>query len=218
MNFIKLTDVEVNVSGQNVPTPIASFEASQLRQLLCDNVKKSGYTTPTPIQKHAIPIIANGRDLLGCAQTGSGKTAAFLLPIINKLMEDQSPPITENGTAHPIVVIISPTRELAIQIYEQARKFAYHTIVKVVMCYGGTSVFHQTSQVSRGCHILVTTPGRLIDFLSRNTVSFASCNCFVLDEADRMLDMGFISAVEQMLGHETMPATVKYCLLPPSLI
>ncbi|XP_049826264.1 ATP-dependent RNA helicase vasa-like isoform X2 [Aethina tumida] len=207
VNFIKLTDVEVNVSGQNVPRPIASFEASQLRQLLCDNVKRSGYTTPTPIQKHAIPIIANGRDLLGCAQTGSGKTAAFLLPIINKLMEYQSPPITENGTAHPIVVIISPTRELAIQIYEQARKFAYHTIVKVVMCYGGTSVFHQTSQVSRGCHILVTTPGRLIDFLSRNTISFASCNCFVLDEADRMLDMGFISAVEQMLGHETMPAT-----------
>lgn len=205
---MKLTDIEVNVSGDKVPDPITSFENSGLRPLLLENVKKSGYTKPTPIQKYAIPIISNGRDLMGCAQTGSGKTAAFLLPIIDKLMEEQSSPITEGYTAQPNVVIISPTRELAIQIYDQARKFAYNTIVKIVLCYGGTSVVHQRNQVTRGCHILVATPGRINDFVTHKHVSFVSCQCFILDEADRMLDMGFLPMIEEMLGHETMPSTV----------
>lgn len=207
---MKLTDTEVNVSGENVPEKIESFESSGLRPLLQENVAKSGYKKPTPIQKHAIPIISSGRDLMGCAQTGSGKTAAFLLPIINKLMEESSSPITDGTTAEPNVIIISPTRELAIQIYDQARKFSLNTIVKVELCYGGTSVNHQKNRVTNGCHILVATPGRINDFVSRKHVSFASCKYFVLDEADRMLDMGFLPTVEEMLSHETMTTTVRF--------
>ncbi|KAK9880739.1 hypothetical protein WA026_013063 [Henosepilachna vigintioctopunctata] len=162
-----MQDTEVNVSGENVPKPISSFESSGLRQHLVNNVKKSGYTKPTPIQRYSIPIIMNGRDLMGCAQTGSGKTAAFLLPIINSLMSSQEPPIVEEGTAQPSVVIVSPTRELTIQIYEQAKKFSHNSIVKVVEAYGGTSTNYQRNRVLAGCHILVATPGRLNDFVNK---------------------------------------------------
>lgn len=215
-----------------------TFESSGMRPHLIENVKKSGYTKPTPIQKYAIPIIMNGRDLMGCAQTGSGKTvsflfgalqaisrqhtvlkvvelflfnfqAAFLLPIIHRMLSSQEPPVTEGNCSQPNVIIVSPTRELAIQIYEQAKKFAYNSIVKTVVAYGGTSVNHQRTHVLSGCHILVATPGRLNDFVNKGHISFASCQYFVLDEADRMLDMGFLPTVEQMLGHSTMPATVS---------
>ncbi|CAH1115663.1 unnamed protein product [Psylliodes chrysocephalus] len=207
INFVKLNEIEVNVSGEEVPPPMDTFESSGMRPHLIENVKKSGYTKPTPIQKYAIPIIMNGRDLMGCAQTGSGKTAAFLLPIIHRMLSSQEPPVTEGNCSQPNVIIVSPTRELAIQIYEQAKKFAYNSIVKTVVAYGGTSVNHQRTHVLSGCHILVATPGRLNDFVNKGHISFASCQYFVLDEADRMLDMGFLPTVEQMLGHSTMPAT-----------
>ncbi|CAH1163579.1 unnamed protein product [Phaedon cochleariae] len=207
INFIKLDDIEVNVSGEDVPPPMMSFEAAGLRPHLLENVKKSGYLKPTPIQKYAVPIIMGGRDLMGCAQTGSGKTAAFLLPMINKLLSSQEGPVVDGSTSQPRVVIVSPTRELAIQIYEQAKKFAYNSIVKTVVAYGGTSVSYQKNHVLAGCHILVATPGRLLDFVKRGHVSFASLQYFVLDEADRMLDMGFLPNVEQMLGDASMTAT-----------
>lgn len=207
INFVKLDDIEVKVSGENVPTPINSFESANLRPHLLNNVKKSGYLKPTPIQKYALPIIMGGRDLMGCAQTGSGKTAAFLLPMINQLLASQEGPVTDANTSQPRVVIVSPTRELAIQIFEQAKKFAYNSIVKTVVAYGGTSVNHQKGHVLGGCHILVATPGRLNDFVNKGLISFSSIQYFVLDEADRMLDMGFLPTVEQMLGHSTMPAT-----------
>ncbi|KAJ8973121.1 hypothetical protein NQ317_011049 [Molorchus minor] len=208
INFIKLDDIEVNVSGEDVPTPITSFETSGLRSHLLDNIKRSGYDKPTPIQKYAMPIILGGRDLMGCAQTGSGKTAAFLLPVINKLLASQDPPITENNCCQPRVVIVSPTRELTIQIFEQAKKFAYNSIVKTVVAYGGVSVGYQIKHVVSGCHILVATPGRLNDFVKRGHISFASVQFFILDcRADRMLDMGFLPTVEQMLGDSTMIAT-----------
>ncbi|CAG9836740.1 unnamed protein product [Diabrotica balteata] len=207
INFVKLDDIEVNVSGENVPTPISSFESAGLRPHLLQNIKKSGYTKPTPIQKHAVPIIMQGRDLMGCAQTGSGKTAAFLLPMINQLLTSQEGPAMDGNCCQPRVVIVSPTRELAIQIFEQAKKFAYNSIVKTVVAYGGASVSYQKNHVLAGCHILVATPGRLNDFVSKGVLSFDSVQYFVLDEADRMLDMGFLPTVEQMLGHPSMPAT-----------
>ncbi|XP_050293199.1 ATP-dependent RNA helicase vasa [Anthonomus grandis grandis] len=207
VNFMKLDEIEVKVSGENVPEAINSFNESGLKQHLIDNVKKSGYDKPTPIQKYAIPIIMAGRDLMGCAQTGSGKTAAFLLPMIHKIMEAGNPPTRVGSTSQPDVVIVSPTRELAIQIYEQAKKFAYNSIVKTVVIYGGTSVNHQRNQVMAGCNILVATPGRLNDFVDHGHISFESVKFFVLDEADRMLDMGFLPTVEQMLSHPTMVAT-----------
>ncbi|XP_050506816.1 ATP-dependent RNA helicase vasa-like [Diabrotica virgifera virgifera] len=207
INFVKLDDIEVNVSGENVPKPITSFESSGMRPHLLENIKKSGYTKPTPIQKYAVPIIMNGRDLMGCAQTGSGKTAAFLLPMINQLLTSQEGPVMDGNCCQPRVVIVSPTRELTIQIFEQAKKFAHNSIVKAVVAYGGASVSYQRNHVLAGCHILVATPGRLNDFVTRGHLSFASVQYFVLDEADRMLDMGFLPTVEQMLGHATMPAT-----------
>lgn len=206
INFMKLAEIDVNVTGEDIPPPITSFESSGLRELVINNVKKSGYTRPTPIQKYSIPIIMNGRDLMGCAQTGSGKTAAFLLPIINTLISSQDPPIVEGSTAQPYVVIISPTRELTIQIYEQAKKFSYNSIVRVVEVYGGTSTMHQRKRILNGCHIVVATSGRLKDFVDKGTISFASVKYFILDEADRMLDMGFLPEVETMLGHPTMTA------------
>lgn len=133
--------------------------------------------------------------------------AAFLLPIIHKLLSSQESPIVEDNCSQPSVVIVSPTRELTIQIYEQAKKFACNSIIKIVVAYGGTSVAHQRNHVLAGCHILVATPGRLNDFVKRKHVSFASVQFFVLDEADRMLDMGFLPTVEEMMGDPTMIAT-----------
>nr|AAW78361.1 vasa RNA helicase [Tribolium castaneum] len=207
VNFMKLDEIEVKVTGNDAPPPITSFETSGLRPHLLENVKKSGYTKPTAIQKYAIPVILSGRDLMSCAQTGSGKTAAFMLPIIHNLLSDKNPPNTENNCAQPVVVIMSPTRELAIQIADQGKKFAYNSTVKVAVIYGGTSTNHQRGRILGGCHILVATPGRLKDFVNRGNVSFNSLKYFVLDEADRMLDMGFLGDVEEMLSHQSMPAT-----------
>lgn len=130
-----------------------------------------------------------------------------MLPIIHKLLSSQEPPVVEDNCCQPKVVIVSPTRELTIQIYEQARKFACNSILKIVVTYGGTSVGHQRKRVLDGCHILVTTPGRLMDFVKRKHISFASVQFVVLDEADRMLDMGFLPAVEEMMGDPSMVAT-----------
>ncbi|RZC35712.1 vasa RNA helicase [Asbolus verrucosus] len=206
-NWRTLKNYLLAVTGKNVAPPISSFETSGLRAHLLENIAKSGYTKPTAIQKYSIPVILNGRDLMSCAQTGSGKTAAFLLPIIHNLLTNKNPPNTENNCAQPVVVIMSPTRELAIQIWEQGKKFAYNSTVKVAVAYGGTSTNHQRGKILGGCHILVATPGRLKDFVNRGYVSFASLQYFVLDEADRMLDMGFLGDVEEMLSHQSMPAT-----------
>lgn len=200
INFDKFDDIQVKVTGENPPKPITSFSESGLRDYLLNNVRKSNYSKPTPIQKYAIPTIMDKRDLMACAQTGSGKTAAFLLPIINTLLNDNDDMITGN----PFVVIIAPTRELALQIFNEARKFALGTVLKVCVAYGGTATRHQMDNLNNGCHILVATPGRLLDFVDKQAVTFERIKFVVLDEADRMLDMGFMPSVEKMMHHETM--------------
>ncbi|XP_041984958.1 ATP-dependent RNA helicase vasa [Aricia agestis] len=205
INFDKFDHIAVKVSGENPPRAIDSFESANLRKFVLDNILKSGYAKPTPIQKHAIPIVMGGRDLMGCAQTGSGKTAAFLLPIINTLLQDpRELVVAGNGCAQPQVIIVSPTRELTLQIFNEARKFSYGSVLKIAVAYGGTAVRHQGDIISKGCHILVATPGRLHDFVERSRISFDSVRFVVLDEADRMLDMGFMSSVEKMMDHPTM--------------
>lgn len=204
INFDKYDNIQVNVSGDNVPQPIESFEAAGLRNIVLDNIKKSGYKKPTPVQKHALPIIMNGRDLMACAQTGSGKTAAFAVPIINTLLERSVDLVVTSTYCEPQVVIVSPTRELTIQIWQQIVKFSLNSILKTVVTYGGTSVMHQRGKLSAGCHILVATPGRLLDFVEKGRVKFSSVQFLVLDEADRMLDMGFLPSIEKMVDHETM--------------
>ncbi|XP_049786610.1 ATP-dependent RNA helicase vasa isoform X6 [Schistocerca cancellata] len=207
INFDKYDNIKVEVTGENKPGPIVDFARCGLREFVLQNVKKCGYKKPTPVQKYAIPIIAGGRDLMACAQTGSGKTAAFLLPIINTILNDPRELVMTGQGCEPHAVILSPTRELALQIFNEARKFALGSIVKSVVVYGGTSTMHQAQQVARGCHILVATPGRLMDFLNRGRVNFQSVRFVVLDEADRMLDMGFLPDVEKMLEHPTMVPT-----------
>ncbi|XP_014239350.1 ATP-dependent RNA helicase vasa-like [Cimex lectularius] len=204
INFDKFDNISVKVSGEDVVQPVNSFEECQFRHLVADNLKKSGYKKPTPIQKYAFPSIMKGRDLMACAQTGSGKTAAFLVPIINSLLAEGCEPIVSNEFVEPQAVIISPVRELTIQIFTEARKFAHGSTIKCAIAYGGTVAIHQAQKLMRGCHILVATPGRINDFVEKGRVSFASVRFFVLDEADRMLDMGFLPAIEKMLEHPTM--------------
>jgi len=205
INFEKFDKIPVKVSGENAPSPIPTFESMGLREHLMGNIKKSGYLKPTPIQKTAIPCIMANRDLMGCAQTGSGKTAAFLVPIIHKILEDGADPHSGEEPQKPEAIVVAPTRELAIQIKEEARKFSSGTVIKPVVAYGGTSVGFQLSNLFKGCNILIATPGRLLDFVEKGKVSFANVKYLVLDEADRMLDMGFLPDITKIACHESMP-------------
>nr|AVR48434.1 DEAD box protein Vasa [Forcipomyia taiwana] len=201
LNFEKYNDIPVRVS-ELVAHPLYSFGDAGLRELVMANIKKYGYEKPTPIQKYAIPTILKGSDLMGCAQTGSGKTAAFFIPIVNKLLEDVT---FEVGK--PKALVVAPTRELVIQLFNEARKFAHGSCVKVAIAYGGAAVRYQNENLAKGCHILVATPGRLLDFMDRGWVTFEHIKFLVLDEADRMLDMGFKPAMEKLVNHETMVKT-----------
>lgn len=207
INFDKYDAIPVEVSDAQFRTPFTSFEEMGLCDLLLRNLRRANYVKPTPVQKYAVKIALAGRDLMACAQTGSGKTAAFMLPILHTLLSDsalENPSFQSVQT--PLAVILSPTRELAIQIAQDAHKYAYDSILKTVLCYGGTSVAHQAQQLSRGCHILVATTGRLKDFVEKGKVSFDKLRFLVLDEADRMLDMGFEPDVRCLVGHPSMPA------------
>lgn len=158
------------------------------------SIEESGFTVPTPIQEQAIPHILKGLDLMGSAQTGTGKTAAFLLPILALMLT----PSTKPGKG-PRVLILVPTRELAMQVAAEAKKYATHiSPFKVVCIYGGTSYHTQIKDLSRPHEILVATPGRLIDHMQQHRVKYARLEVFILDEADRMLDMGFIKPVEEI--------------------
>jgi len=205
INFRNYEHIPVKVTGENKPKEIKTFKDAQLRPLILENVQKSGYTVPTPVQKNGIPIIMDDRDMMACAQTGSGKTAAFLLPILHKLMESEAPDSAGETSSKPQCIVVTPTRELARQIYDQARKFAQGSMIKAVVTYGGTSVGYQASQLQKGCNILVATPGRLLDYVEKGRVSFANLQYLVLDEADRMLDMGFMPEIEKCVENPNMP-------------
>ncbi len=155
---------------------------------------ESGYVKPTPIQEAAIPKILEGQDLLASAQTGTGKTAAFLLPALHKIKESAA-----TKSVGPKILILVPTRELAMQVAGQAKKYSkYMSRVTTVCIYGGSPYPEQIRQLARPYEILVATPGRLIDHMDRGRIDFSQVEMFILDEADRMLDMGFIKPVEQI--------------------
>ncbi|KAG7503094.1 vasa [Solea senegalensis] len=205
INFDKYDDILVNVSGTNPPQAIMTFEEAALCESLNKNISKSGYVKPTPVQKHGIPIISAGRDLMACAQTGSGKTAAFLLPMLQRLMADGVAGSRFSELQEPEAIIVAPTRELINQIYLEARKFAYGTCVRPVVVYGGVSTGHQIRDVLRGCNVLCGTPGRLMDMIGRGKVGLSKLRYLVLDEADRMLDMGFEPEMRRLVGSPGMP-------------
>ncbi|XP_019854878.1 PREDICTED: DEAD-box ATP-dependent RNA helicase 37-like isoform X1 [Amphimedon queenslandica] len=209
INFDRYDDIPVDVSGRDPPGNITSFDECGFFQTTSENIAKCKYTRPTPVQKYSIPIIMKGRDLMACAQTGSGKTAAFLLPSITRLISENIPGASRNDTQSPEVLIISPTRELTLQIYNEARKFTHNSIYRPVVVYGGTSVGHQLRQVEGGCNMLVCTPGRLIDFLQRKKVLLDNIKIFILDEADRMLDMGFGPEIRRVVQDFDMPEKGK---------
>jgi ATP-dependent RNA helicase RhlE len=170
------------------------FTELDLSKPLQGAVSALGYEETTPIQAQAIPPGLQGRDIIGCAQTGTGKTLAFLLPALERLLQDPS------KTKSPRVVILEPTRELAIQVAGEARKLAARTSLRVVSVYGGAGMKRQIDRLRRGVDIVVATPGRLMDHMRRKNVSFGDLQVLVLDEADRMLDMGFLPDIRQIVG------------------
>nr|XP_005156510.1 probable ATP-dependent RNA helicase DDX4 isoform X1 [Danio rerio]AAL89410.1 vasa-like protein [Danio rerio] len=206
INFDKYDDILVDVSGSNPPKAIMTFEEAGLCDSLSKNVSKSGYVKPTPVQKHGIPIISAGRDLMACAQTGSGKTAAFLLPILQRFMTDGVAASKFSEIQEPEAIIVAPTRELINQIYLEARKFAYGTCVRPVVVYGGINTGYTIREVLKGCNVLCATPGRLHDLIGRGKIGLSKVRYLVLDEADRMLDMGFEPEMRKLVASPGMPS------------
>lgn len=207
INFEKYDDIPVSSSGDDCPKPIENFDSSDLHPLIKDNVTLGGYTNPTPVQKNSIAIVTGGRDLMACAQTGSGKTAAFLMPILSQIYKFNVPQRRHRYASilAPAALIMAPTRELAMQIFEEARKFTYRSWVRPGVAYGGQPMAQQLRDMSGGCDLLVATPGRLSDMISRGKLTLSSVRFLVLDEADRMLDMGFEPQIRQIVEGADMP-------------
>lgn len=213
INFDKYDDIPVDATGNDVPEPISTFSQLDLTPVIDENIKLARYTTPTPVQKYSFPIILAGRDLMACAQTGSGKTAAFLVPLLNLIFSKGPSAATSQDAKRsigrrkqcPMALVLAPTRELATQIYNEARKFAYRSPVRPCVVYGGADVGSQIRDLDRGCHLLVATPGRLVDMLERGRVGLENCRYLVLDEADRMLDMGFEPQIRCIVEQNSMP-------------
>uniref|UniRef100_A0A673LV64 RNA helicase n=1 Tax=Sinocyclocheilus rhinocerous TaxID=307959 RepID=A0A673LV64_9TELE len=209
INFEKYDDIPVEATGTNSPGHIESFHDVDMGEIIMGNITLIRYTRPTPVQKYAIPIIKAKRDLMACAQTGSGKTAAFLLPVLSQIYTDgpgEALQATKASTQQfPISLVLAPTRELALQIYDEARKFSYRSRVRPCVVYGGADIGQQIRELERGCHLLVATPGRLVDMMERGKIGLDYCKYLVLDEADRMLDMGFEPQIRRIVEQDTMP-------------
>jgi len=174
----------------------SAFAALGLSEALLKALAHEGYTTPTPIQTKAVPHVLAGRDLFGCAQTGTGKTAAFALPLIERLMKDRRPAAPK----HCRILVLAPTRELAGQIHDSFKAYGRHAHLKSAVIYGGVNQNPQASAVARGVDVLVATPGRLLDLIGQRLLEIKTVEYLVLDEADRMLDMGFIHDVRRIVG------------------
>ena len=170
------------------------FQDLKIDEAILKAIREVGYDTPTPIQEKAIPVVLSGRDLLGCAQTGTGKTAAFAIPMLQRMGRPQP------GEARPVRgLILTPTRELALQIYENLCQYGRYTGRVSAVIFGGVSQNPQVEALQNGADILVATPGRLWDLMGQKLLDIGQVECFVLDEADRMLDMGFINDVKRIV-------------------
>jgi ATP-dependent RNA helicase RhlE len=174
-----------------------SFENLNLIEPILRALKTEGYTTPTPIQAQAIPLLLNRKDVLGCAQTGTGKTAAFAIPIIQLLTQDKN---LAQGKRVIRSLILTPTRELAIQIGESFENYGRHTNLKYKVIFGGVNQHSQVEALRSGIDVLIATPGRLLDLMNQKFVHLNDIQFFVLDEADRMLDMGFVNDVKKIIA------------------
>jgi ATP-dependent RNA helicase RhlE len=198
--------------NQSVPSPIAGgFDTLNLISPICRAVNEEKYTSPTPIQTEAIPHLLQGRDLLGCAQTGTGKTAAFALPILQRLAEYKDKPRHKEVRS----LILTPTRELALQIEESFRVYGRYMKFNQAVVFGGVSIKNQIRTLSRGVDVLVATPGRLLDLFNQGCLRMDKVDVFVLDEADQMLDMGFLPDVKKIFNE--IPKTSQTVLFSATL-
>jgi len=216
INFDKYDDIPISVSAATpdgvVPDPIQQFNEVEMPQFLIDNIGRCHYTRPTPVQKHSIGIVKAGGDLMACAQTGSGKTGAFLIPAVINIAKQppnrqgSAPPGTRGRCAHPVCVVMAPTRELVEQIYNDARKFVYKSPIQTVAVFGGEGTMGpQLRELERGCDLLLATPGRLHDMIERGRIDMGEVWTLILDEADRMLDMGFEPQIRRIVEQTSMP-------------
>lgn len=178
-----------------------SFASLGLHQDILNQVNELGYTTPTPIQRAAIPVVLMGKDVMAGAQTGTGKTAAFALPLLHRIQHNKS----TNQVQCIQVLVLTPTRELAQQVHASFVKYGQNLSIRSVVAYGGASINVQIDALQQGCDVLVATPGRLLELIMKNLIDVSTLQTLVLDEADRMLDMGFIIDIQRIL--KNLPQT-----------
>ena len=191
-----------------------TFSNLNLIEPLVAALSKKGYTEPTPIQQQAIPSLLEGKDIFGCAQTGTGKTAAFALPILQMLYAKKNP-----ADNHIKALVLAPTRELALQINESFSQYGVNMGIRHTVVFGGVSQLNQTNALKRGVDVLIATPGRLLDLMQQGFIKLNRIEYFVLDEADRMLDMGFINDIKKIIAK--LPAkkqTIFFSATAPSEI
>ena len=170
-----------------------------LRAEILRSIAEQGYDPPPPLQAEAIPVVLEGRDLIAAAQTGTGKTAGFTLPILHRLAAGANGRLTRVART-PRVLVLTPTRELAIQVEESVRTYGKHLPINSLAVFGGVGINPQIASLRRGVDILVATPGRLLDHVQQRTVDLSAIEILVLDEADRMLDMGFIRDIKKIIA------------------
>jgi superfamily II DNA/RNA helicase len=194
------TTVDTNAPAESSDSPVSiTFADFGLDPRVQKAIGEQGYTIPTPIQAQAIPHVLAGKDLMGAAQTGTGKTAAFILPIIQKLLPGSSS--SASPARHPIrALVLTPTRELAVQVSENAANYSRHTDLRSTVVFGGVDMQPQVAQLRSGIEILIATPGRLLDHLGSKTANLSQVEILVLDEADRMLDMGFLPDLQRIIN------------------
>ncbi|KAH7037445.1 P-loop containing nucleoside triphosphate hydrolase protein [Microdochium trichocladiopsis] len=227
INFAAIAEIKVEQVGVTKVDPVRSFDTAGLHPAMLKNVQLAGYRVPTPIQMWCIPAILQGHDLIAIAQTGSGKTAAYLIPILSRLMgkakqlaaprptaQDFREGSARPVTAEPLVVIVCPARELAVQIFNEARKFCYRSMLRPCVVYGGGPLRDQIAQLQRGCDVLIASPGRLVDFMERpGVLSLRRVKYMVIDEADEMLDDGWRDGFTKIMsGGEQDEGDVKYMM------
>ena len=212
----KSNEIKVYLNNEEIPQkPKKSFNEISFDEHIKVNLEKLNYDLMTPIQQIIIPFILNKKDCLGCAQTGSGKTIAFLIPLIN-LMLKEGPPKEDNiylktnsnynlSCSYPIMLILVPTRELAEQIFKEARKVCFKTGIIVSRCYGGVKLDNQIRDLKQGCDIIIGTPGRIIELIEKRFLYLKLIKYLVIDESDRMLDMGFEHQINDIIFNSQMP-------------
>ncbi|KAG9250096.1 P-loop containing nucleoside triphosphate hydrolase protein [Emericellopsis atlantica] len=222
IDYTKVSEVAVIQEGPTQIKPVAKFADAGLHPAMLENIAMAGYKDPTPIQQYAIPAIVLNNDVIGIAQTGSGKTAAYMIPILSKLMGKAKkwagvrpdPGSQMAVTAEPLVLIIVPTRELAIQIFNEARKFCYRSMLRPAVVYGGGHMNAQRELLSRGCDVLIGTPGRLKDFVVRadRTLSLHRLKYVVIDEADEMLHDDWHDELSPILNAQQQLGAMRYVM------